>query len=89
MLSQVSQAEHGPTSPAWLVTTCPKLAKEVNTLVRIPTSSLFEFSPIRLLVQFDASSNSSNRMPTCFHVLVQSVSVAINISMNQSRFLWI
>jgi len=28
----VSQAEHGPTSPAWLVTTCPKLAKEVNTL---------------------------------------------------------
>lgn len=28
----MSQAEHGPTSPAWLVTTCPKLAKEVNTL---------------------------------------------------------
>merc|ERR1711953_609471 len=28
----VSQAEHGPTSPAWLVTTCQKLAKEVNTL---------------------------------------------------------
>ena len=42
----MSQAEHGPTSPAWLVTTCPKLAKEVNALVRIPPSSLFELSPM-------------------------------------------
>ena len=31
----MSQAEHGPTSPAWLVTTCQKLAREVNTLVRV------------------------------------------------------
>merc|ERR1711915_699510 len=29
----VSQAEHGPTSPAWLISTCPKLAEEVNNLV--------------------------------------------------------
>ena len=30
---QVSQAEDGPTSPAWLISTCPKLAEEVNNLV--------------------------------------------------------
>jgi len=29
----VSQAEHGPTSPAWLISTCPKLAAEVEKLV--------------------------------------------------------
>ena len=27
---KVSQAEHGPTSPAWLLTTCPTLAAKVN-----------------------------------------------------------
>jgi len=29
----VSQAEHGPGSPVWLVSTCPILAREVNILV--------------------------------------------------------
>jgi len=29
----VSQAEHGPTSPAWLITTSRRLAEEVNKLV--------------------------------------------------------
>ena len=29
----VSQAEHGPTSPAWLVTTSRRLAEEVDRLV--------------------------------------------------------
>merc|ERR1711972_1177298 len=38
----VSQAEHGPTSPAWLVTTCPKLAKEVNTLTEELAAKLEE-----------------------------------------------
>ena len=30
---QVSQAEHGPTSPAWLITTSASLAEQVNKLV--------------------------------------------------------
>ena len=33
MVPQVSQAEHGPGSPAWLVSTCPLLASRVAELV--------------------------------------------------------
>ncbi|CAD7974523.1 unnamed protein product [Amoebophrya sp. A25] len=43
----VSQAEHGPTSPAWFFTTCPELAEQVEKLVPELIEALPEGNPAR------------------------------------------
>ena len=38
----ISQAEHGPTSPAWLVSTCLDLCKKVKTLCAEKSAKLHQ-----------------------------------------------